>query len=130
MIEALAARGISWGVVTNKVSSLAKPVCTAAGFDSTMKCLVGGDMVETPKPAPLSLQLAMRMTGFPPQETLYVGDDARDTMAAHAAGLPSAAACWGYTGGGADIKKWGSDFYAQTPMEILEAIDQLEAESR
>lgn len=125
MIEAFACQGISWGVVTNKVSALAHPVCKAAGFTESMLCLVGGDMVETPKPAPLSLQLAMRLTGFAPEETLYVGDDARDTMAAHAAGLPAAAACWGYTGGGADIKNWGSDFYAQTPMEILQVVKKL-----
>ncbi len=124
MAEAFALKGISWGIVTNKVTPLARPVCEAAGFIPSIRCLVGGDMVPTPKPAPLSLQLAMRTAGFGPQETIYVGDDARDTMAAHAAGLPAVAACWGYTGGGADIRKWGSDFYAQTPLEILSAVEK------
>ncbi len=126
MIRAFSDRGISWGVVTNKFSTLARPVCEAAGFTATMKCLVGGDMVDKPKPEPLSLQLAMRTCGFAPENTMYVGDDARDTMAAHAAGLPAAAACWGYTGGGEDLKKWGSDFYARTPSDILKAIDLID----
>ena len=72
-----------------------------------------------PKPAPDSLLLASRLLGIAPQNCLYVGDDARDIEAAHAAGMKALAAAWGYLGEH-PINPWGADAIIQTPAQILD----------
>ena len=80
--------------------------------------MIGWDTVGKMKPAPDSLILAMKTLGVMPSEVLYVGDDARDTLAAHNAGL------WGYTAGNTQPADWGSDFLLKSPAELLNLLSE------
>lgn len=106
MLASLSERGLAWGIVTNKVIELARPLCEAKGLAAGAACILSGQTIGAPKPAPDALLAAMDMLGFTAEETIYVGDDARDAQAAHNAHLPFAAASWGYTESGADVSTW------------------------
>lgn len=109
LLAALDARGIAWGIVTNKPEGLARGVVSGFGWDARCRVLVGGDTLPTRKPDPAPLHFACERLGIAPGEALYVGDDARDIDAARAAGMPSVAALWGYREPHEDPMQWGAD---------------------
>lgn len=108
LLAAIEARGWPWGIVTNKPEGLAVGVVEGLGWSMRAKALVGGDTLPVRKPAPEPLWLAASRLGVAPEHCLYVGDDARDIEAAKAAGMPSAAALWGYRETHEDPRAWGA----------------------
>ena len=120
MLAALEADGARWGIVTNKAEYLAREV--VAGLDWQQRCavLVGGDTFAEKKPHPLPLLEAARQLGVAPTDCVYVGDDERDVVAAHAANMPSIAVSWGYRLDGDDLHAWQADVIADQPHELLD----------
>jgi len=108
LLSDIEGRGWPWGIVTNKPEGLAIGVVEGLGWSARSKALVGGDTLPVRKPAPEPLWLAASQLGVPPEACLYVGDDARDIEAAKAAGMPSAAALWGYREAHEDPREWGA----------------------
>ena len=109
LLAAIEARGWPWGIVTNKPEGLAVGVVAGLAWSTRSRALVGGDTLPVRKPAPEPLLLAASQLGVAPSQCLYVGDDARDIEAAKAAGMPSAAALWGYREAHEDPSSWGAD---------------------
>ncbi|MCZ8390592.1 HAD-IA family hydrolase [Achromobacter xylosoxidans] len=128
-IEALLAdirqRGLSWGIVTNKVTYLTLPIVEHLNLTRDSAVLVCGDTTAHAKPHPLPLQHAAREAGFATDRCVYVGDDLRDIQAAHAAGMPAVAAAYGYVGEDDDIINWEAETCANTPAELWPAIEPL-----
>lgn len=128
-IEALLAdirqRGLSWGIVTNKVTYLTLPIVEHLNLTRDSAVLVCGDTTAHAKPHPLPLQHAAREAGFATDRCVYVGDDLRDIQAAHAAGMPAVAAAYGYVGEDDDIIHWEAETCANTPAELWSAIQPL-----
>lgn len=128
-IEALLAdirqRGLSWGIVTNKVTYLTLPIVEHLNLTRDSAVLVCGDTTAHAKPHPLPLQHAAREAGFATDRCVYVGDDLRDIQAAHAAGMPAVAAAYGYVGQDDDIISWEAETCANTPAELWSAIEPL-----
>jgi phosphoglycolate phosphatase len=62
---------------------------------------------------------AAEALGLPACECLYVGDDLRDMQAAHAAGMGSAAAAYGYCGRQEPLQ-WGAQFILDAPAQLLQ----------
>ncbi|MGW8306792.1 MAG: HAD-IA family hydrolase [Achromobacter pulmonis] len=128
-IEALLAdirqRGLSWGIVTNKVTYLTLPIVEHLNLTRDSAVLVCGDTTAHAKPHPLPLQHAAREAGFATDRCVYVGDDLRDIQAAHAAGMPAVAAAYGYVGEDDDIIHWEAETCAKTPAELWPAIQPL-----
>ncbi|MFY3604818.1 HAD-IA family hydrolase [Achromobacter xylosoxidans] len=128
-IEALLAdirqRGLSWGIVTNKVTYLTLPIVEHLNLTRDSAVLVCGDTTAHAKPHPLPLQHAAREAGFATDRCVYVGDDLRDIQAAHAAGMPAVAAAYGYVGEDDDIISWEAETCANTPAELWSAIEPL-----
>ena len=83
---------------------------------------ISGDTTAHAKPHPLPLLTAASELGVPPGSVLYVGDDLRDIQAAQAAGMPSAAAGWGYIGHNGEVEDWGADVIADHPLDLLTAL--------
>lgn len=131
LIVALTEAGYGWGIVTNKKYYLAKPIVdTFFSHLPAPRTLTGGDTTAHLKPHPDSLLHAMKEAGYTPEQTVYVGDDARDMLAAHNAGVRGIVASWGYTGGAQAPLSWQADFIAKTPADILTAANQFLANSR
>lgn len=125
LLAQISARGLSWGIVTNKVTHLAQPIVTALGLDKDCAVLVCGDTTAHAKPHPLPLLHAAQQAGYGTDRCLYVGDDIRDIQAARAAGMLSIAAAYGYCGPDHPVETWQADHTAQSAREMWPMIKQL-----
>ena len=90
----LKARGIAWGIVTNKATRFTESIVTALGLKPD--CVACGDTTPHLKPHPASLLHASNQIRIAPAECTYLGDDLRDMKAAQAAGMRPVAVEWGY----------------------------------
>jgi phosphoglycolate phosphatase len=124
LIAALQARGLQWGVVTNKSERFALPLTAAMPLFSSAAAIVGGHTTPFSKPHPEPLLEAARRLGVPPGLCLYVGDDARDTVAGNAAGMGPVAATYGYLGSASDVGAWQADAQINSPAELLQLLSQ------
>ncbi len=120
LLDAIEARGLRWGIVTNKAEALARPLCMAMGLLERSAVLIGGDTLTERKPHPLPLLEACRRTQAPPAESLYLGDDPRDIQAAHAAGLRGIAVDWGYFDPAFPPTEWGAQRVISAPAHLLD----------
>ncbi len=118
LLEAIEARGMPWGVVTNKFERFARPLIDALGLGTRAAVVIGGDTCPRPKPFPDPLLLAAATMGVAPMRTLYVGDDERDVQAARSAGMPVLVAAYGYLGDGPPPVLWGADHIVESPAGI------------
>ena len=122
LLEALEQRGLRWGIVTNKAERFTLPLIEGLGLTQRAACIVGGDTTPHLKPHPASLLLASERIALPPADCLYVGDDERDMLAGRAAGMPVAAAVYGYLGHGKPPQQWDADLWVSEPREILDFV--------
>ncbi len=121
LLGGLEARGLRWGIVTNKPEYLARGVVDGFGWSQRSAVLIGGDTLPRHKPDPDQLLLACEQLGLAPSEVIYVGDDLRDVQAARAAGMVSVAALWGYREPHDDPSTWGADHAFNQARELLSA---------
>ena len=116
VLKTLVAEGRHWGIVTNKAARLAEPlVRELISPIAKPDVLIAGDTTPKMKPAPDPLWEAARRLSYPVSECLYIGDEKRDIAAAHAAGITSIAALWGY---GTDARTWGAKALAQKIQDL------------
>jgi phosphoglycolate phosphatase len=118
LLEEIEARGMTWGIVTNKAERLARLLFDGLALSERASCIVGGDTTGHLKPHPAPLHAACRSVGVEPGCCIYVGDDRRDIDAGRAAGMRTAAAKWGYLNGGKP-EEWGADWLLENPQELL-----------
>lgn len=118
LLQALQARGIPWGIVTNKARRFAERI--VAFLQVEPACVVGGDDTPHFKPHPAPMLLAARKLSLEPDGCWYLGDDLRDVQAARAAGMRPAAVEWGYISpdNGAP-QAWNADAVLREPIELL-----------
>jgi 2-phosphoglycolate phosphatase len=109
LLQALEARQLPWGVVTNKARRFTEPVLRGLGLDQRAAVVICGDTTPHAKPHPEPLFEAARRLGLEPRHCAYVGDDARDIAAGRAAGMRTVAAGWGYLGQGSAVDEWGAE---------------------
>ncbi|MBV7482228.1 HAD-IA family hydrolase [Bordetella sp. BOR01] len=125
LLDGIRARGLAWGIVTNKVTHLTLPIVEFLDLTRHSAVLVCGDTTEHAKPHPAPLLHAAREAGYDTSRCVYVGDDLRDIQAAHAAGMPAVAAAYGYLGQDENITTWAAEACARTPDELWDAIAPL-----
>jgi phosphoglycolate phosphatase len=121
LLQQLEARGLRWGVVTNKIARFTLPLLPQIGLQHA-QCVVCGDTTPHAKPHPAPLHEAARQLDVPAAACWYVGDDLRDIEAAHAAGMASLAAAWGYCGKSAP-QSWQAGAILQQPLDLLDWLD-------
>lgn len=119
LIEALQARGMAWGVVTNKSQRFTDPLTAAMPLFTSAGAIVSGDTTPHAKPHPAPLLEAARRMGLDPAHCLYVGDDERDIVAGLAAGMRTVAATYGYLGSQSDVAAWNAHAQINSPLALL-----------
>ncbi len=119
MIKHLDQNHIPWGIVTNKPSWLAKPIVANTPELSQSQVLICADQVGVGKPDPKPLLIAAEQMALVHQTTLYLGDAKSDIDAAHAAGMKSAVAMWGYLAPEDQVEEWGAHHRFILPGETL-----------
>ncbi len=108
LVDTLQRMGCPWGIVTNKSLRFSAPLVRTLAPLSRTGTLIGGDSTPFTKPHPEPLLEAARRLDVPADRCVYVGDDARDMQAAHAAGMQAWAAAWGYLGLDKPVQAWGA----------------------
>ena len=122
VLATLEARGVHWGVVTNKPGWLARALLATLKLDARCAAMVSGDCLPQKKPHPAPILRACTLANVEPARSVYVGDDLRDIEAGRAAGMRTIAAGWGYIDG-EDPHAWGADLVLATPHALLPALD-------
>lgn len=122
LLAELAARGLPWGIVTNKPDRFTVPLLQGLGYAEQAACLVSGDTCTHAKPHPLPLLHAAGLIGVPPAACLYLGDDRRDMEAAQAAAMRGVVAEYGYVS--PDWRDWPAQDSVVQPLELLTYLSQ------
>jgi N-acetyl-D-muramate 6-phosphate phosphatase len=122
MIDALLQRGMPWGVVTNKSQRFTHPLTQAMPLFTTAGTVISGDTTPHAKPHPEPLFEAARRMAVDPTRCVYVGDDERDIVAGHAAGMRTVAATYGYLGSKGDVKSWNAHVEIEFPTHLLKCL--------
>jgi phosphoglycolate phosphatase len=124
LLAHLQAKGMLWGVVTNKHQRFTLPLTAQLPLFATAKAIVSGDTTPHAKPHPEPLFEAARRMQLPPEYCWYVGDDERDIVAGKAAGMTTVAAHYGYLGSQAEVLNWGADHIIHSPLALAELLVQ------
>lgn len=119
LLAGLEARGIPWGIITNKPARYTDPLMECLGLTKRAACIVSGDTCANPKPDPEPMFYACRSAGVVPQKSLYLGDAERDIEAARAAGMPALVALYGYLDETDRPDQWQAAGVVATPLELL-----------
>lgn len=130
LLDGLQARGIVWGIVTNKPAFLTNPLIERLGFDHRPACVVSGDTTANRKPHPEPLLHACAVAHAEASASLYVGDAERDVQAGREAGMKTLVALFGYIGENENPHQWGADGMVQEPLEVLHWIDSVQGDAR
>ncbi len=93
-LDELAARGVTLGIVTNKIERFARIVLGDLGLTDRFACILGGDTLAESKPSPMPIHEMVKMCGG--GRAAFVGDSIFDIQAAQAAGLPAIACSFGF----------------------------------
>jgi 2-phosphoglycolate phosphatase len=125
VLDELDARGVRWGIVTNKVARLTDPLVALLGLDLRAGCVVSGDTTPHSKPHPAPLLHAARMLDLSPERIVYVGDDLRDVQAGFAAGMVTVAAAYGYCGNDIPPTSWHAQHVVQSPAELQKLLREI-----
>jgi phosphoglycolate phosphatase len=123
LLRGLEARGLPWGIVTNKSKRFTEPLVSHMPVLHGACAVVSGDSTPHAKPHPAPLLEACRLAsqslrGLQASNCWYVGDDKRDIDAGLAAGMTNIAAAWGYEGEH-ELATWRAHHVLHRPMDVL-----------
>ncbi|MBT0668557.1 HAD-IA family hydrolase [Novosphingobium profundi] len=127
MLDALAARGVKVGVVTNKLEHLAVRLFDELGLSERFFTVIGGDTLGPgkAKPQPDLIELMVERAGG--GRAAYVGDTSYDTGGAAAAGLPCVVVDFGFND--APPETLGGDAVIGHFDELIPVLERLGAET-
>lgn len=114
----LDARGIRWGIATNKPRPYTEPLLAGLNFQPAPGSVVCPDDVQERKPHPESLARNCADLGCGIEHAVYIGDHSRDIECGRRAGMYTIAAAYGYIEPGDNPQDWGADVLA-THSEVL-----------
>jgi N-acetyl-D-muramate 6-phosphate phosphatase len=120
LLDGIEARGLPWGIVTNKHTRFTQPVVAALALAPRARVVVSGDTTPHAKPHPAPLLHAAQVMRIAPGACVYVGDDLRDVEAGRAAGMPTIIAGYGYMGTGGDPSDWQATGTIMRPLDLLD----------
>jgi phosphoglycolate phosphatase len=123
VLDTLEARGLNWGVVTNKPGWLTQPLLSDLGLLQRAACVVSGDTLAQRKPDPAPMLHACMLAGSEPQRCVYVGDAQRDVEAGNNAGMYTLVALFGYFQENDRPHEWQADAMINAPADLLEWLD-------
>ncbi len=127
LLRLIEARGMNWGVVTNKPAWLTTPLLAALDLTRRAATIVSGDTLPQRKPHPAPMLHACTEAGSSAAECIYLGDAERDIAAGRNAGMRTLVALFGYLGADDRPDEWGADGMISTPQELLAWLDSAAA---
>lgn len=120
-LDALAARGVKVGIVTNKIERFATMVLGELGLLHRFACVIGGDTLSASKPSPLPVETMVTRCGG--GRAAFVGDSLFDVQAGQAAGLPVIACSFGFLM--QPVEELGADAVIDGFEELIPTLERL-----
>ena len=117
--------GVVLGVCTNKPEVPARIALQACGLDGLIGAVVGGDTLDTRKPAADPLLATIATLGAAPGRSVMVGDNHNDVATARAAGVAVVAVTYGYAHGPAH--ELDADVLIDSFGDLPDALARIEA---
>lgn len=118
LIHAFESRALPWGIVTNKSERFTFPIVATITAFKSASVVICGDTTPHSKPHPEPLREAASRMQVQAERCIYVGDDERDVVAAHAAGMQSVAAAYGYLGNASAVTEWKPNAIIKSTVEL------------
>lgn len=127
LLEALEAKQIPWGIVTNKPRWLSEALLDALNLTERCAVLVCPEDVKQTKPDPEPMYLAASQINIDAKECIYVGDHPRDIDAGRHAGMYTILAAYGYLplAHKDDLTAWKADCIVKDVTELNQVILEL-----
>lgn len=125
LVEALKARGIRLGIVTNKPRFLTHKLSAELKLNQHFGSILSPEDVSQSKPDPEALFLAAQQLGVNPANCWYVGDHERDIEAGRRAGMTTVIARYGYidADAGEDLRaQWQADHQVHSLTELSQLL--------
>ena len=120
--------GYTLCVVTNKPQVFATKMVDLLFPEGTFSLVLGMREGLKKKPDREMLDAAMRQLGFPPSETIYVGDSEVDVAFARHAFVPCVACSWGFRLE-EELRKMEPEVVIRFPRELVGAVEKMKNES-
>ena len=119
MLSALRRRGCRTAVVSNKFYAATQELCRHF-FADTIEVAIGEHEAEgiRKKPAPDTVNEALRLLGVGREHAVYVGDSEVDVATAAASGMPCISVLWGFRDR-AFLEQHGATTFVSKPEELL-----------
>ncbi len=132
-LDALAAKGVTLGIVTNKIERFARIVLGELGLTERFACILGGDTLAESKPSPMPIIEMVKLCrdsgggggGGGSGRAVFVGDSIFDIQAGQAAGLPTIACSFGFLM--QPVEDLGADAVIDGFDELLPTLERLGA---
>jgi N-acetyl-D-muramate 6-phosphate phosphatase len=124
VLDALDARALPWGIVTNKATRYTTPLLTSLRLTPRAATVICGDTTPFAKPHPAPLTEAAHRLGIAPARCVYVGDARRDIEAGNAAGMRTLVARWGYIEPEDAPDSWPADGILEEPSALLDWLEK------
>ena len=127
LLEALEAKQIPWGIVTNNPRWLSEALLDALNLTERCAVLVCPEDVKKTKPDPEPMYLAASQINIDAKECIYVGDHPRDIDAGRHAGMYTILAAYGYLplAHKDDLTAWKADCIVKDVTELHQVILEL-----
>jgi len=117
VLDALAAEGAVFSVLTNKLEDMSASILRGLGLTTLCPRLIGGDTLPVRKPDPTGLRQLIAAADAAPGTTLMVGDSAVDIATGRNAGVATCAVFWGFNGQA--VRAAGADVEIAEPAQLL-----------
>ena len=122
LIAEIAARGLKWGIITNKPHTFTHRLVPTLGFSVPPDVQVSGDTTSEAKPSIKPMLYACEQIGVAPENCLYVGDAERDMQAGKNVGMKTVLVSWGYIHENDDTASWPADVVVDAPQQIIDLL--------
>lgn len=122
-LQSIEARGLKWGVVTNKRERFTLPLMDALNLSQRAACVISGDTTANSKPHPEPMLAACAQAQVKPENCVYIGDAAHDIAAGKNANMKTLAAVYGYLKAGDRPETWGADGLIEHPQQLQQWIE-------
>ena len=128
LLDALRARGIRLGVVSNKFDAAVAPLCRKY-FGERIDVAIGEMPGVARKPAPDGPLRALKLLNVGRDQAIYVGDSPTDVETARTSGLPCLAVSWGFRSRD-QLARAGARYIIDSAGQFIKQMQIIERESQ
>ncbi len=121
MLDELSSANKTIGIVTSKLTRFAVETLNCLNYQKYFQCVIGCDQVVNVKPNPEPILKAIEICGSNKQETIYIGDNVDDIIAANNCNIFSAVVGWSLTNRQTLLNE-SPDFTFLSPSDISKEI--------